>query len=51
VIRAGTLAPEDGVAGPAIIEQATTTIVVPPNLSGRMTTAGSFLVELDTTDG
>jgi len=47
VVRATTLAPLDTVAGPAIIEQATTTIVVPPGLTATVTAAGSFIVEID----
>jgi N-methylhydantoinase A len=41
LIRAG-----DPIPGPAIIEEATTTIVLPPGTTARLTPAGSYLVEL-----
>ena len=47
MIRHTTLASLDTITGPAIIEQATTTIVVPPGLVGKVTEAGSFIVEID----
>jgi N-methylhydantoinase A len=40
-IRAGDVIP-----GPAIIEEATTTIVLPPGTEARLTPAGSYVVEL-----
>lgn len=49
VYRDVALAVGDAVSGPAIIEQATTTIVIPPGLVGTVTSAGSFMVELDST--
>ncbi len=47
VIRDAALVALEPITGPAIIEQATTTIVVPPGLTGRVTAAGSFIVEID----
>lgn len=50
VFRDSMLTARDKIAGPAIIEQATTTIVVPPGLAGTITAAGSFMVELEAVD-
>jgi N-methylhydantoinase A len=46
VLRDAALKPGETVSGPAIIEHPTTTIVVPPGLTGQVTSAGSFMVEL-----
>jgi len=40
-VRAG-----DCIAGPAVIEEATTTIVLPPGTTARVTPAGSYLIAL-----
>ena len=42
--RAETLSPGHGVSGPAIIEEATTTVVVYPGWSATVTTSGDYLL-------
>ena len=41
------LAADSVVAGPAIIEEPTTTLVVPPGMSGRLSPSGSYIFELE----
>jgi len=41
-IRAG-----DAIAGPAIVEEATTTLVLPPGTRARLMPSGSYLVDID----
>jgi N-methylhydantoinase A len=44
IVPGVALAPGDVVQGPAIIEEPTTTVVVPPRASARVTTLGSYLI-------
>jgi N-methylhydantoinase A len=41
------LAPGDAVAGPAIIEEPTTTLVIYPGTTARVTAYGHYLCEID----
>ncbi|MCX8230596.1 MAG: hydantoinase/oxoprolinase family protein [Alphaproteobacteria bacterium] len=45
VFRGNTLAPGAEVAGPAIIEEPTTTIVVYPGMSARLSAAGNYILD------
>ena len=45
IFRGDRLEAGDAVAGPAIIEEATTTIVVYPEMSARLTAAGAYLLD------
>ena len=45
VFRGNTLAPGAEVAGPAIIEEPTTTIVVYPGMSARLSAAGDYILD------
>lgn len=45
IYRVGALLPGDRISGPAVIEDATTTIVVFPGLKARVSRTGSFLLE------
>jgi N-methylhydantoinase A len=46
VVDGTTLKPGVKIVGPAIIEEPTTTIVVPPGNSGHLTTAGNYLFDI-----
>ncbi|MEX2480476.1 MAG: hydantoinase/oxoprolinase family protein [Gammaproteobacteria bacterium] len=46
VVRGNTLGVGDVVTGPAIIEEATTTLVLPPGTWARLSAADSYVVEL-----
>lgn len=47
IIRGECVAPGDNIAGPAIIEESTTTVVLPPGLSATLSAANSYVVTLD----
>jgi len=44
IFRGETLRPGARIAGPAIIEEATTTIVVPPGLSAALSAEGNYIL-------
>jgi N-methylhydantoinase A len=44
VVTGSGLRADDVVDGPAIIEEVTTTIVLPPRSSARVTSVGSYLI-------
>jgi N-methylhydantoinase A len=46
VIDGVKLVPNREIAGPAIVEEPTTTIVVPPGSVGRLTAAGNYIFEI-----
>ena len=45
-VNGTTLKPGSEVSGPAIIEEPTTTIVIPPGISGRLTAAGNYIFDI-----
>ncbi|MGE0483817.1 MAG: hydantoinase/oxoprolinase family protein [Gammaproteobacteria bacterium] len=47
IVRGDALAVGAEIAGPAIIEEATTTLVLPPGTRARLGTADSYVVEFD----
>lgn len=50
VVRGAGLGSGDRVPGPAIIEEATTTLVIPPGLEARLSPAGSYVIEIPDPD-
>jgi N-methylhydantoinase A len=44
VFRGDALAPGDFIAGPAIIEEPTTTIVVYPDMSAQVSASGHYIL-------
>lgn len=51
VLRGAALRAGETITGPAIIEEATTTLVVPPGSSARLNDAGSYIVSWDAPSG
>jgi N-methylhydantoinase A len=47
VVRGAELVSGASVEGPAVIEEETTTLVIPPGLVARLSPHGSYIVELD----
>jgi N-methylhydantoinase A len=45
IYRGGRLQPGAVIAGPAIVEEPTTTIVVYPGLSARLSAAGNYILD------
>jgi len=48
VVRGAALRPGSRVVGPAIVEEETTTLVIPPGLEARLSAQGSYLVDMPT---
>ena len=48
VVRGAALHPDARVAGPAIVEEETTTLVIPPGLEARLSAEGSYIIEIPT---
>ena len=46
IFRGGDLAPGDEIEGPAILEEATSTLVVEPGTTVRVTAQGDYLLEV-----
>ncbi len=47
VVRGDTIGHDEKICGPAIIEEVTTTVVLPHGTSARLSSAGNYLVDLD----
>jgi N-methylhydantoinase A len=47
IVRGDSLSANDAIEGPAIIEEATTTIVLPPGTRAVLSRFGSFVVDID----
>jgi N-methylhydantoinase A len=45
IFKGGELKPGDRITGPAIIEEATTTIVVYPKMTARVSSASNYILE------
>ena len=45
IFRGGMLQPGAEIAGPAIIEEPTTTIVIPPGFAARLSAAGNYILD------
>ena len=46
IVRGSALSPGANIVGPAIIEEETTTLVIPPGLVARLSANGNYLIEL-----